>query len=409
MTDTAALAGAEVADSTVTNPTGKYIGASLILEGTMKLRFYFKGNDVEATVDGKAAEVVNGKNYCYVDVEVTPDNIDTFFEVAAGDVTVEYSALNYLKNTVSNPDKADLHEMVASIYAYSVEAEEYIYPATYEYPMNQVTPLDATVSYGAGNETHYFWPYNGYESALIRIPDSKYKTVSMTIRENHPDPWLCWAFVSEYPTLNQPVPYAEGYTTMRFSWDMDCTVDIPADAKYLLIYYSDGETNYCPDSITFHSGRSTLDYLQDETLDEYVYPLESLMPSQAAIAYEYAGSKHLFLKGIGLTKDEATLEGKGAEYSKRIDHAVAFIDVTDCAFSTVKLDVANAWIGWAFLTEMPEIGEAASYAPGYSTIKWNDENQDAEFSIPKEAKYLVIWYMDNYDAFYYPEKITFKK
>ena len=75
VTDTSALLAAEVADVEVTDEAGIYAGASLILEGTMKLRFYFFGN-VEITVDGEAAEVVNRDRYCYIDIKVTPDNID---------------------------------------------------------------------------------------------------------------------------------------------------------------------------------------------------------------------------------------------------------------------------------------------------------------------------------------------
>ena len=121
VTDTTALKAAEV-DNATADGDGS-IGASLVLEGTMKLRFYFYGNNLAPTVDGEVAEVKNGNGFCYVDVNVTPDNIDKAYEVKAGETTVNYSVLNYLKNKV---DSAELSEMVASIYAYGVAAEKYV-------------------------------------------------------------------------------------------------------------------------------------------------------------------------------------------------------------------------------------------------------------------------------------------
>ena len=121
-TDTTALKAATVAPVAVEGDG--FIGASLVLEGTMKLRFYFAGTVDAATVDGEEATVVaNAAEYCYVDVKVTPDAIDKAYEVVAGETTVTYSVLNYLKN---NADDAALSEMVASIYAYGVAADEYV-------------------------------------------------------------------------------------------------------------------------------------------------------------------------------------------------------------------------------------------------------------------------------------------
>ena len=122
VTDTTALKAATVAPVAVEGDG--FIGASLILEGTMTLRFYFAGTVDSATVDGEAADVnADAAEYCYVDVKVTPDNIDKAYEVVADDTTVKYSVLNYLQR---NADNAALTEMVASIYAYSVAAESYV-------------------------------------------------------------------------------------------------------------------------------------------------------------------------------------------------------------------------------------------------------------------------------------------
>ena len=121
VTDTDALAGAEAPEVSVADEAKIFLGASLVLDGTMKLNVYFKGN-VEITVDGAAAKVTNKEKYCFAEIAVTPENIDKVFEIVAGDTVVKYSPLNYLKNSVED---ADLAEMVASIYAYSVAAEAY--------------------------------------------------------------------------------------------------------------------------------------------------------------------------------------------------------------------------------------------------------------------------------------------
>ena len=124
VTDTSALLAAEVADVEVTDEAGIFAGASLVLDGTMKLRFYFLGNDLDVTIDGNAAPVVNvGAKACYADMAITPDNVDKVYEVKSGDTTVKYSALNYLKNKAED---AELSEIVASIYAYSTAADRYV-------------------------------------------------------------------------------------------------------------------------------------------------------------------------------------------------------------------------------------------------------------------------------------------
>ena len=120
--DVSALLGAEAAEVVIADEAEIFLGASLVLEGKMKLRFYFKGN-VDVTVDGEAANVVKKSNYCYAEVPVTPANIDKVFEAKAGDTTVKYSPLNYLKNNAAN---GELAQIVASIYAYGVAADEYV-------------------------------------------------------------------------------------------------------------------------------------------------------------------------------------------------------------------------------------------------------------------------------------------
>ena len=123
VTDTTALKAAEVSDVSVTDAADIYIGASLVLEGAMKLRFYFKGN-VQITVDGADLTEVNEQDYCYAEISIAPDGMSHVYEVKSGETTVKYSVLNYLKNNADNPE---LSSIVASIYAYGVAAEKYVF------------------------------------------------------------------------------------------------------------------------------------------------------------------------------------------------------------------------------------------------------------------------------------------
>ena len=122
--DTTDLENANPEDPDIIND-GNYIGATLLLEGTLRLRFYFKGTDITATVDGKAAEAVNpeGTTYSYVQVDVMPYDMEKAVTVKVGGSSVTYAPVNYLKNMVNDES---LSTMVASIYAYGKAAEAYV-------------------------------------------------------------------------------------------------------------------------------------------------------------------------------------------------------------------------------------------------------------------------------------------
>ena len=124
VTDTAALEAAEAPEVVINDFSGIYIGATLILEGTIKLRFYFSGTDITATVGGKTVAATNpgGATYSYVDVPVMPYAMSDSVTVTVGATTVTYAPINYLQNKA---DDETLSTMVASIYAYGVAAKAY--------------------------------------------------------------------------------------------------------------------------------------------------------------------------------------------------------------------------------------------------------------------------------------------
>ena len=124
VTDTAALVAAGAPEIVVNDESGIYLGVSLVLEGTLKLRFYFKGNDLEVECDNNTPAVTNVGDNCYVDVPFMPYDIAEPVTVTTGTTSVTYAPINYLKAKANDADEK-LVTMVASIYAYSVAAKAY--------------------------------------------------------------------------------------------------------------------------------------------------------------------------------------------------------------------------------------------------------------------------------------------
>ena len=123
VSDTTALKAASAPKVTVNDSQKIFAGATLVLEGTLKLRFYFEGNDRAVEIGDSAASVTNVGDRCYADVALTPDNLNERFNVKCDNTYVKYSAINYLKNKA---DDKGLSEIVASIYAYSKATEKYL-------------------------------------------------------------------------------------------------------------------------------------------------------------------------------------------------------------------------------------------------------------------------------------------
>ena len=287
----------------------------------------------------------------------------------------------------SNPPADEPSDEPSNPPADEPSGEPEVQPTTYEYPIEDVIIEDGTIAYG---DDHVYKIHESTKIALIALEGLDYDTVSFDISdaaEAANDPWVCFAFLTELPELNVKASYAEGYSTFKFA-TYDCKADIPANAEYLVFYYSSNDTvNYLPSKITFTTGKTVLENLQDSTLEEYDLPMEYLVGDKAVIKYYDDKTNKFICDGT---------------------NRVAFVEITDTVFNYVILtpaDREDKWMGYAFLTEMPEIGEVVSYAEGYDTFK--DGNYEIE--IPEDAKYLVIYYMDSYDELYYPGGIKFEK
>ena len=122
VTDTSKLINAPAPKVIIDDTDDVYLGAALVLDGNMKLRFYFKGNNVNVEHDGNSS-VTPADGYCYYDVAVMPFDMDKSVELTVGNTKIKYAPINYLKAKVNDDD---LKEIVASIYAYGDAAEKYI-------------------------------------------------------------------------------------------------------------------------------------------------------------------------------------------------------------------------------------------------------------------------------------------
>ena len=147
VTDTAALIGAVAPEAQINDPADIYVGASLVLEGDLILRFYFEGNGLNLTLGGEALTATDADGYCYADVAVTPDTMGEQVEIVCGDTTVRYGVINYLKNKADDPALA---EMVASIYAYGIAAEDYVRVSSCDHEGMEVGYIQMPTIYNGG-------------------------------------------------------------------------------------------------------------------------------------------------------------------------------------------------------------------------------------------------------------------
>lgn len=442
VTDHSALLDAEIPEA-VYEGAEKFLGATLILDGKMRLRFYFEQgavitNSLDDNEQGAAEITVDTKGtVCYVEEEITPKDIFESFTYYCDGVEVTYSPLNYLYNVATSEAEwatEDLKNLVASIYAYGLAAQSYRDGGlialdhlqrtdidTYEYPIDQIEEVKATIPYNSGsdNNVNCYVDFEDTWSLLIDVTDTTFDSLSVELSDGE---YLRFAFLAEEPKLDQPVKYANGYCTFKAAWTFDFTVDIPNDAKFLIMTKMDGKTNVTPKSMTFSKNTTVLENLQNATTDIYSYPIDNLVFDHGIINDVSASGSKWFS-----SFDAHAFCASG-------DCKIAIIDITGCQYDYVTL-LQDAYfvkqLGWTFLTELPQWKQTVSYATGYAVegrngFHWGTDNGDNDgnrhsaynIAIPDDANYLVLYYMESYysegdgidnDWRYYPNSITFSK
>ena len=320
---------------------------------------------------------------------------------------------------------------------------------SYEYPMESIVMGEGSI-YDTNNVYKVKDTQNGYfRVAFIDLTDVAFNTIRMgtsfTVKN------VLYTFLTEIPEIGDTISYATGYTGTKMSYpfeedfvqgNYEFTVAIPADAKCLVIYYVDFwfynnfPDYWGPSYIVFENGeggesggesggntdpnpnpnpgtpdpnpsvREPLDYLQDATLDEYEYPMDKVVGTDGAIIYwDEKDADQNPVKGNNVYHTNFNNNGTGF-------YKNAFIEITDTTFNYVYI-VSNGVkkAGWAFISDMPEVGEAADYVGVFETFQkfsWTVDTNAMKIAIPEGAKYLVIYYEED-GASYKPASITFTK
>ena len=277
---------------------------------------------------------------------------------------------------------------------------------TYSYDMETVEPLEGTIVAFKNNDKYdsKFVLSNTKLYALIDISSIAFNYVTFTKAADAPG--FDYAFLTEELADGDRPYYAEGFFgVIERRYDDTVTVHIPEDATYIYIVVSVDEVSYLPESMVFSYKEFVEpgDCITDETLDSYEYPMESIVMGEGSI-YD--------TDNVYKVKD--TQNG----YFR-----VAFIDLTDVAFNTIRMGTSFTVknVLYTFLTEIPEIGDTISYATGYTGTKMSypfeqdnvASNYEFTVTIPADAKVLVIYYVDfwfynNFPDYWGPSYIVFE-
>ena len=118
--------------------------------------------------------------------------------------------------------------------------------------------------------------------------------------------------------------------------------------------------------------------------DEYVYPMSSVEKLPGTI--RNSDNKYVIVNG----------------------YYGAIIDLQGLDYDTVTItrNASNNTMGYAFLREMPAVGEVPDYAGNFYAVVW-DQKPSVELSVPGDAAYLYIYYSSNATVFL-PSSVVFK-
>ncbi len=130
---TATMAG-EMPTSTIVSPISgsagntTWKGATVVLDGTLKLRYTFTGDATSVSDGTNTYSIQSGDGFKYVDVPVTPDNFDTNYVLHFGDdstYTATFSVNEYIARKAGTGND-DFKNVLWAIYDYGLKAEAYV-------------------------------------------------------------------------------------------------------------------------------------------------------------------------------------------------------------------------------------------------------------------------------------------
>lgn len=253
-----------------------------------------------------------------------------------------------------------------------------------EFPVSSINPLPGTIGYELEMPV-YITTADPYYGSVIDVKNSVYDSVILEKNKNG-NP-MVYTFLKDDLVFGQLPDYATGYDFVIEDDSQSVTLKIPEDAKYLYIYYCSPKPKskeldmYLPSKITFTKPGATvvLDPLKNPDATEYDYPVHKITPLAGTIADI---NEHTKKKG-----------GRYISVAEPYNGSIIKIEGTVFDTVTLKKNASGGTMGYAFLAGALELNQVPTYATGYSKVVW-DESDEVTLKIPKNAKYLYVYYQD---------------
>ena len=263
---------------------------------------------------------------------------------------------------------------------------------SFSYPVTALKPSQGTI---ASANLQYI-PNFDWVTAYVDIRDCAFERITLEVNGFTGN--ISYGFLTAFPDIYDFPEFAE-YGAAMVTYNEQpvgttFTVDIPADAKVLVIYYQDdGPVYYLPKSITFINtdrDEPTEDGTTEDpvTVNGYSYPMDSITPADGFI-------------------DHSSRNDSVAHKYKTTDgDRFAFIDLAGIDYDTVTVisGAETAFVG--FLSKLPTAnGETVNYAINYSDII--EVNGTATFTVPENARYMAVAHTYRSGTVCLPEAIVF--
>ena len=257
----------------------------------------------------------------------------------------------------------------------------------FSYPVDSIEHLPGTIAYELDGK--YIVPEDEFWGAVIDVEGTVFNSVKLT--KNASGNALCYAFLTDELRVKELPSYAEGYNEVVVDEAASVVLSIPADAKYLYVYYTSPDEPHLPSSITFYKEKITApdSPLKDDTLTEYDFPIDKLTLLSGTVTDNVNNKNY-------------------NTFVKNSEYYGALIKVENTVFDTVtiKRNANGNCIGYAFLADSLVYDRTPAYATGYTKILWPEE--DVTVRIPENAKYLYVYYTSPNNP-YVPSSIKFTK
>ena len=263
---------------------------------------------------------------------------------------------------------------------------------SFSYPVTALKPSQGTIA----DANLQYIPNFDWVTTYVDIRDCAFERITLEVNGFTGN--ISFGFLTAFPDIYDFPEFAEYGAAMATYSEQPVgttfTVDIPAEAKVLVIYYQDkGPVYYLPKSITFINtdrDEPTEDGTTEDpvTVNGYSYPMESITP---------AG---------GFIDHSSRTDSVAHKYKTTDGDRFAFIDLAGIDYDTVTVisGAETAFVG--FLSKLPTAnGETVNYAINYSDII--EVNGTATFTVPENARYMAVAHTYRSGTVCLPEAIVF--